>query len=85
MFMTTRHGAKGLGDYAFHPLGNPSFPVSVPVPAAVTATTTEIMLLGSLWTILIKSIVASCHAADETALLALGAVKIRALEPGEDD
>jgi hypothetical protein len=85
MFTTTRHNEKSHGDFAFHPLGNPSFERSVPKPEISTKTTTEMMLLGSLWTVAIKSIVPAYRAVDEAALMVLGAVKIRALEPGEDD
>lgn len=85
MWTTTRHEEKSLGDFAFNKYGNPSYEVSVPKPQPSTKTTTEVMQFGYLWSVSIKCALAACKATSEDELVALGATKIRALEPGEDD
>ena len=72
--------------FSMHPLGNPSFERAVTKPdTSKVGQPVDVMQFGFLWTVPHKDTLAACKAQSEAELVALGAVKVRTLLPGEDD
>lgn len=75
----SRYEERSHGDYAHHPLGNPTVPMRVPAPVVDLDAKVEIEVAGSLWTVPARNAVKAAlavEAGEIETLTKLGAMPV---------